>query len=1155
MGNVNKLKWIARPSVDWATVNPISGYGSTDDVRVTVTNSSGYSIESTGFIAFQSGSITRTVNVCRCVCNCSAVTITSKVEEMPLSGMSSGTVIATFKMKLGCSNGLVTAKIDGKPLTIRNSNIVLKNDIGPNTETSAITHNVVIYFDGHECPNLSFKIEQEAISCNCTIALQNVTYSTVLTGGVPQAGLPKNTVVVTYDYNETCPDVSGTITYTAGTQTVIRNISFSNGEGKITSAITANNKEEPRDLILVLTYNNDECVTTSFTQNGFGCNCNSAVESFTASIPREGYTAGSVIGSYEMKDTGGACSDTDLSATLSSASRTYTLVCAGGDVSLQSGDSIPGNTGDDDIPYKLTYKYKNVTCGTLPLVQEGAGCSCRNIIVDNTFEVSIPRAGVTGGTQVGSYIKKNPLCDESNITATLVNGSTTYHLTCSNQKVYLKTGETIPENTGDDGIEFLLTLYYKSTECDSFPVNQPGTGCGCGKIHNVTFVDVPSEGVNASDDFVIGTYTVDNNSCQFSFIEVNNMFTMTGNNNNGKIIVTSSIPENSGYTPIEYTIRTKYGDNTCGENVVSQEGTLKCDCENIGLMVTLRKKTFPNSGTSQWADDGAGQGWVRVATGDTHGCGSLSGISSSDMLKVDGGTRVKVVDHGDYTFSFYVYVLENTTPGDRSGGINLFFKKKGEELYQDCNHVLDIFQTVNYCDCDNFPAITNQFITAKASGASGLSIVRMESDTIPYKCHSIVVSSYSPSWIHPIATKRYTYSSDYVEYARVDVDANPNDGPRSGTVYVERIIDADENGKGGIKCPTPYPVTITQDGNACNCDNSNFDYFGRSSTHKFSLPVNGQTDYQITYKLDCGELTYRFDETKDHSWITNVSIDNDNKVVHMDIAPNTEALRNAVIYFKVTVNGVECSEDAFTFEQDAANCSDCNSVKEYITKNYTYCISYTDFTLAYISDNYAACGTISATTNDPAVISINRVHKDVIKRTDIEVKLEDNDTGADRNISFNVFLVDDEGNIVPDANCIKEIVHCQKYIEENVCACSSVTDVNISNLSQINVGATDTKIADVTLVKRGDDYPTDCLIISATTTHIYDPELKPDGEYKSISINEDGEVYVSVVDSIDTSISHHTRIDINVYDMTSGVPVQCNNLSRSFYVDVIPNTN
>lgn len=306
------------------------------------------------------------------------------------------------------------------------------------------------------------------------------------------------------------------------------------------------------------------------------CDCDSFnFTNFITSIPQSGLTSGQSIFKCTPK---GSCSVDKLSGEIVIGEVTHTLL-RDNDGNMKLREAITANTASTSIDATITATYNGTSCTATTIQQAGTNCGCNTIIVNNSINITIPREGVTGGSEVGDYRKQNSLCSNTDITGTLKNGSTTYNLTfSSNNKVYLEDNQTIPENSDTDDKEFAFKLYYKNTECTGFAktYKQPGTGCNCESLTGVNLDRIPTTGVTANAQ--IGTFDTEN-ICMpnFSFTSTTLQLTTNGN----KIITTQDIPSTSKPTGETYIIKANFMGEPCeGEYTLQQDG-LDCSCSSI----------------------------------------------------------------------------------------------------------------------------------------------------------------------------------------------------------------------------------------------------------------------------------------------------------------------------------------------------------------------------------------------------------------------------------------------------------------------------------------------------------------------------------------------------------------------------------------------
>ena len=174
MGEIKNIKWKSEipNGIDWVTVKPSSGDGDTN-ATIIVTNSKRYvnpnDLQTTvAFMCIGCEEPQKTINVCRCACNCDSLTeVVQKVTTIDEKGLVPDTVIGTYKLLERCDGSLVTATIDGSPLKCESGAIKTINAIEPSLQEKSYIVN--IYFDKDNNPAVCryFTMSQEAVKCTC----------------------------------------------------------------------------------------------------------------------------------------------------------------------------------------------------------------------------------------------------------------------------------------------------------------------------------------------------------------------------------------------------------------------------------------------------------------------------------------------------------------------------------------------------------------------------------------------------------------------------------------------------------------------------------------------------------------------------------------------------------------------------------------------------------------------------------------------------------------------------------------------------------------------------------------------------------------------------------------------------------------------------
>ena len=474
------------------------------------------------------------------------------------------------------SNGNLVSSISGEGDT--QLNVVINEIIG---DSSATTGTVTV-----TCISCKPQKQQNISVCRCVCNCDRISivWSTDTIGS---GELPSGTQIGTYTINGACTEsnINARIKKN-GASGQGTTLNFSGGKITTTRKIAANTSSNPIQYDINVNVNDtDNCTSLShqITQEGITCDCEKVLNSVTFNdIPQAGFANGAQVGSY-MLNTNYQCPTDALSATLSDDRVTHVLVLSDNKIKLKNNDSISANgeSGGKTFSYAVTYGANECSTGTK--TQPGTGCGCDTIIVNGSLSISIPREEITGGTQLGQYTKQSQLCSDSDITGTLKYGSTIYNLTFSNNKVYLKDNQTIPENSDTEGREFAFKLYYKNSECTAFDttITQPGTGCACGKLTGANFMEIPTTGVSAQT--VIGSFSVEGD-CDSHFTFSSDTLSLSSNSLTNEIITTADIGATSEPTGRTFDVEALFDGAECRSFIVAQGGA-NCACRTSNLDV------------------------------------------------------------------------------------------------------------------------------------------------------------------------------------------------------------------------------------------------------------------------------------------------------------------------------------------------------------------------------------------------------------------------------------------------------------------------------------------------------------------------------------------------------------------------------------------
>lgn len=453
-------------------------------------------------------------------------------------------------------------------------NVTIHEDVGDPAETAG-TITVT-------CTSCKEQKQRQISVCRCTCNCDRLSIVWEI-DTISQTGMNSNTRIGTYTINGACTEdnISARIKKrgSSGTGTAL---SLSNGIITTTRKISANTTpDEIYYDITVAIKNGDACnrLSHEMRQEGITCDCNSfEFSDFITTVPQEGILAGnSIFKSVPTVD----CPVEGIVGTIKVGNVTHTLVRASnGNMNLQEAITANTNTDSINVVIKASYNGTNCESATRNISQPGTGCGCGTIITSGSINITIPRGGVAGGNEIGTYRKASSLCSDNDITGTLTNGGNTYNLTFSDNKIYLQNGQTIGENSDTEDKTFAFKLFYQGGECTAFRknVDQPGTGCGCGNLTSVSFDTIPTEGVTAHT--VIGSYEVQGD-CEFT-VTSSTLSLSTDNNHN--IITNNDIAATTDPTGKTFSVDVMFNGSRCSACTVTQRGA-ECTCLSSELSV------------------------------------------------------------------------------------------------------------------------------------------------------------------------------------------------------------------------------------------------------------------------------------------------------------------------------------------------------------------------------------------------------------------------------------------------------------------------------------------------------------------------------------------------------------------------------------------
>lgn len=546
MEEVKKLYWISEIDVsgrNWVVVNPPTGFGDVNNVKITVSEDTTYSTATSSTITFKCYSpdnklIKSTgVTVCRCICDCNRAIAskscyygTSENDMIPQTGLTAGTQILSYSISNRCSDK-VTASIEKsgespQELRCNDGKAYLTSDILSNIKFYDVEWTAKIYYNGKDNECASFQILQKKKVCTCealvpplppcncydvtfsdpltgellpghtTEATQTSTsqekaiiWANILTNEIPVTGLTAGTIVGTYSLSpDDLPCADSLKGYLSGASRVI-SLSFANGNITISEALPTNTNQTKNDWKTGVWFDGMEepCEGTDEIFKQKCCSCSDFNVEFTISeIPVSGWTTSRKIGTFTPSE----CSNSFLKGKAVGSDYEYDLSFRNtGSIYLTK--AISKNIGTDNKKYSFYAYFNDVSnvCEKKENVEQ-ASCGCGNFeFVAKTYDEThkIPVSGLTAGTTIATYNLTNGCGDISELEPVGIIGNTP--LTFENGEI--KLSETIGINADNTELPHEVKIKFNSDDyCDALTYSINQKACNCTNniywVHNET---------------------------------------------------------------------------------------------------------------------------------------------------------------------------------------------------------------------------------------------------------------------------------------------------------------------------------------------------------------------------------------------------------------------------------------------------------------------------------------------------------------------------------------------------------------------------------------------------------------------------------------------------------------------------------------------
>lgn len=725
--------------------------------------------------------------------------------------------------------------------------------------------------------------------CTCDNADLNVA-STAAGSSVPGSGYTASTIVGTYNSSTclTALTVSSNVNW-------ITNLSLSNGNiyGKVSSNPSMT---DGRNAIITVSgkdgKNNSCSGTCSINQFKLDCTCdnanlNVAATSAGSSIPANGYTTVTTIGTYN--------NNTCLTGLTVSSSENWVT-----NVSLSNGNvnaKVSENVSlANDRNSTITVKGINGSGGecasafTVTQVKSATTCTCENInlnAIASAAGLSIPAAGYSSSTTIGTY--NNGTC-LTNITATSSQNWATVSVSNGNVNATVQANTSLTNDRNStitvQGIDAL-----GSTCSDTFNIKQVMSAitCVCSDLTINKTSETWDYNVTTSKDI-----TITSASCISNIATGGTLTHFTATISSGKVTVQ---PNGNNTTYSAYTetfnITYKASGNDCSSAITLTQNPNQCVCTNLTVSPT----------SLSWSANSISSKDITVTSASCITNISLS--SPAHFYASLSNNKISVSPKGNNP-SCSAY--SDTLVVSYEAGNNTCFSS------------VTLTQNATACTCNNltvsptsliweFNNTTSKNVTVtSASCITNISLNEPSHFNASLNNGSIIITPKSQN----------TGNVDYVDtlivsYSDGGIIITPESQNTGNVDCVDTLIAS----YSGYSIPCSSAITLTQKVSECLCENVNLNVSVTAAG--VSIPSTGYSASTVIGTYNNSTCLTSITATSNQNWVTNITVSNGNVSAKVSENTNIGENRSATInVFGFDGVGVACMG---TFNVSQTNCT------------------------------------------------------------------------------------------------------------------------------------------------------------------------------------------------------------------------------------------
>ena len=419
-----------------------------------------------------------------------------------------------------------------------------------------------------------------------------------------------------------------------------------------------------------------------------------------------------------------AACDTSKNLTLSGTSTTTYDNCSPKIESVTSAVTVNFNENNTSNPTSYTFTFSNA----IVTVNQAAG-PCTEPVVCYCSGVTLSTSSVnwtySSTTQETVELTRKDAC-----IGTVNVASNNAHFTASISGTNIRIQPT-STNTGATDITGVVTVSYTAdtTPCtQTINLTQGNSGsCNCASV--VFTEKTTTIGSGATSNTVIATASFGTCTGSLGAASVNSEASswLTARTSGNDVLIdadenTDLSNDRSGVVTVTYKANSFDSTYNCSSSFTVTQVSVPCSCEAVtAYYIDPIYTVFPSGGTHG--------NRILIASGNTHGCGTLSSNTVSNMIS--GGTLEHVYLDAEHTkVEFYATILPNETGGERSAGIYIKFTPKDPSIL------------TGECDVNAFTLEQkyNEVVDAPCEDV----IVNTYYDTT-FDCSSIAYTEYGPT--------------------------------------------------------------------------------------------------------------------------------------------------------------------------------------------------------------------------------------------------------------------------------------------------------------------------------------------------------------------------------------------------------------------------